>query len=51
MVVVADDARDLPVTVLELPEVDELGFAHAVNCFASGMEKAVNSRFDRAITV
>jgi len=49
MVIEADDAGDLPHSVLVLPEVDELGLADRAGFFVSGMMETVDADFDRAV--
>ena len=49
MVIEADDAGDLPHSVLVLPEVDELGLADRGGFLVSGMMEAVDADLDRAV--
>ncbi len=45
----ADDAGDLPYSVLVLPEVDEFGLADRAGFFVSWMMEAVNADLDRTV--
>lgn len=49
MMVVADDASDLPDAIFVLPEVNETGFAHAFGVFMARVMEAVGAHFDGAI--
>ena len=49
MVIEADDAGDLPHSVLVLPEVDELGLADRGGFLVSRMMEAVDADLDRAV--
>ena len=45
----ADDAGDLPHSVLVLPEVDEFGLADGAGFFVSGVMETVDADLDRAV--
>ena len=45
----ADDASDLPDSVLVLPEVDEFGLADGAGVLVSGMMEAVDADLDRSV--
>ena len=49
LVVEADDAGDLPHSVLVLPEVDEFGLADGAGFLVSGMMETVDADLDRAV--
>src|SRR6202011_3116040 len=51
VVVVADHACDLPGSVFVLPQMNELAFANSDGVFVTGMVKAVNPDFERAISL
>ena len=49
LVVEADDAGDLPHSVLVLPEMNELGLADGAGFLVSGVMEAVDADLDRAV--
>src|SRR2546430_1807654 len=51
VMVVADDAGDLPSAIFVLPEVNETGLAHAFRVFVPRMVEAVDAHFDSAISL
>src|SRR5207248_6642681 len=51
VVVIADYARDLPGSILELPEMNELPFADPFGIFVSGMMKPVHPRLQHPVSL
>lgn len=51
MVVVTHDARDLPCSIFELPEVNELSFSYAFGILMAGMVKSVHAKLEHAVSL
>jgi hypothetical protein len=51
MMVIADYPRELPHTVLVLPELNKLRLTHRLGVVMSRMVKAVSTHFQRALTL
>src|SRR4051812_44913718 len=49
--VVTHNTCDLPCTVLELPQVNELPFAYALGILVPRMVKAVHTEFEHAVSL